>query len=250
MRRTFLFVMTMLAGMVVNAQITEGQIVYDQKTNLHKGLPDMLKPRVPEFKIDRFTLSFKDSVSLFSAIPADAAPDPFENNNRAMTAGSGNENLQLYKNHARELCVEQRELDGKPYLIRDVFSTLRWKLTDETKTIKGYLCRKAIATDTLPATSGWTFRSSGRDSVKKNVAVPVEAWFSELIKVPAGPMNYDRLPGVVLEVNVDSGTIVYQAQEIRKKQVGEIKEPVKGKVVTKEGFSRIRKELGGKRMTM
>ena len=41
--------------------------------------------------------------------------------------------------------VDQRELDSKNYLVDDEIQKLSWKLTDETKTVLGYVVRKAVA---------------------------------------------------------------------------------------------------------
>lgn len=69
-----------------------------------------------------------------------------------------------------------------------------WKITDETKTIKGFFVKKAVA---------------------ESIEVPkddpayygkVYAWFTEEIPIPAGPDRYVGLPGLILEIEYEKST--------------------------------------------
>ena len=64
--------------------------------------------------------------------------------------------------------------DGKDKLI-----SWNWEITEETKIIKGYHCKKAIS---------------------NKFDVLVTAWFTEEIPVKAGPEKYDGLPGLILHL--------------------------------------------------
>mgnify|MGYP003607600291 FL=1 len=69
----------------------------------------------------------------------------------------------------------QENLTGK-----DSLQNWNWKITDETKLIDGFKCKKAI--------SNWhNFEST--------------AWFTEDISVSIGPDKYDGLPGLILYVS-------------------------------------------------
>ena len=65
------------------------------------------------------------------------------------------------------------------------------------------------------------------------------AWYTPEVPVSNGPGDYGGLPGLILEVNDGNQTIVCSEIVLNPKEVKEIKEPTKGKVVTREEFSKI-----------
>jgi GLPGLI family protein len=75
--------------------------------------------------------------------------------------------------------------------------------------------------------------------IKKSTLV---AWYTPDVPVSNGPNNYGGLPGLILEVNDGDLTIVCSELVLNPKEVKEIKEPTKGKTVTREKFSEIAKE--------
>jgi GLPGLI family protein len=63
------------------------------------------------------------------------------------------------------------------------------------------------------------------------------AWFTSEIPVSAGPEVAGQLPGLILEVDVNNGRMVYVAKEITlKADIASIKPPTKGKKVTRDEF--------------
>jgi GLPGLI family protein len=67
-----------------------------------------------------------------------------------------------------------------------------WTITNDTKTIKGYLCKKA------------TTNSIEVDPDKPAYYGQVTAWFTEEIPLPAGPDRYCELPGLILEIEYEN----------------------------------------------
>lgn len=66
-----------------------------------------------------------------------------------------------------------------------------WVLSDETKQIGNYLCRKAI-----------TSRNSETECCGTYIS-HITAWYAPELPYPFGPADYDNLPGLVLEVEID-----------------------------------------------
>jgi GLPGLI family protein len=157
----------------------------------------------------------------------------------------------LYKNFAEGKSIESRELGAKTYLIEDSIKPRNWKLTGETKQILGYTCRKATSTETIPAGTIRINRNGNNASADTTPPPPpktvlVEAWYSEGITAPVGPESYGMLPGVILELNVDNGAMIYTALEIKKEvNKKEIKEPKKGKKITRREYMEMQRELMG-----
>ena len=76
--------------------------------------------------------------------------------------------------------------------ITEPFDKYNWEITGETKIIGKYTCRKAVA-----SYSKLTYCCGEKDFI-------VTAWFAPSLPYPYGPMGYDGLPGLVLELATDS----------------------------------------------
>lgn len=87
----------------------------------------------------------------------------------------------------------------RPYVWSD------WTVTDETKTILGYECRKALG-------------SHFKDSHNKEITeITYTAWFAPDLGLPYGPVGYDGLPGIILELQFgdEKRGSTYRAKEIK-----------------------------------
>ncbi len=102
--------------------------------------------------------------------------------------------------------------------------------------INGYPCMKAVMTDTTRQQE-------------------VEAWFTPTIPVKGGPDAFGQLPGLVVQVVINGGEVVYTATAIELKPLaeGQLVEPTEGKEITQAEFDQIveekRKEMGGSKGT-
>jgi GLPGLI family protein len=248
-------VLSLLSVGALNAQTTEGVIIYERKINMHKRIQDeQMKAMIPEFRTTRHQLMFSDSSSAYKAVPEDEMPEGFTGegggNRIVMRMGPG-ENSELYKNFASGKSIESRELGAKTYIIEDSIRPRGWKLTGETKVIQGYTCRKATSTETMMTGSTMRIRSGGENNTTTDTTnrpqpkqVVVEAWYAEGITAPVGPESYGMLPGVILELNIDDGSMIYSAVEIKKSvDKKDIKEPKKGKKITRQEYIKMQEEL-------
>jgi len=116
--------------------------------------------------------------------------------------------------------VEQREFMTRMFLIEGDMEKTPWKLTGNGKEILGYTCQEAVME---------------KDSTK------IVAWFTPSVPVAAGPGQYNNLPGLVLEVNVDDGRRVIVATSLDSQPVGSdmLAKPKEGKKVTADEFRKI-----------
>lgn len=86
-----------------------------------------------------------------------------------------------------------------------------WEITDDTKKISGYTCKKAIS---------------------KLMGLHFEAWYTDEIPVNAGPEKYDGLPGLILYVKTPGLEIIANSITF-KKEAKAIEAPIfKGKTYT------------------
>jgi GLPGLI family protein len=229
MKKILIAFTAMLSTFVVAAQLKEGTIIYERKIDMHKRIADeQMRAMMPQFRTSKHQLLFSDSTSIYKAVPEEEAPDPFaggEGGARVMFRMAGGEGEQ-YRNFSQSKFVESRELGAKTYIIEDSIKQQPWKLSDETKTILNYTCKKAT-------------RTNDRSQV-------VEAWYTEAIPCPAGPEGFASLPGAILELNINNNEMVYSAVSVSDKvNKKDIKEPSKGKKVTRAEFAKLMQDAFG-----
>lgn len=96
-----------------------------------------------------------------------------------------------------------------------------WVISDSIKTIDGYRCRQAMGE-------------------YKNIKY--EVWFAEDVPVPFGPLIFNNLPGLVLEVRNSSNTYFINAVRISKQHRFFTKLPCSKSVITYNEYLNLVKE--------
>ncbi len=262
MKSIFILLCSLFSLGTTQAQTKEGTIFYERKINMHKTIQDeQMRAMMPEFRTSKHMLLFSDSVSVYKIVPEDEAPDPFAGGGGGgvqMVFRSGSDGGDLYKNFTQAKSIQTSELGGKNFLIVDSIQKQPWKLSAETKEILGFTCHKASRKINLPVPVIRTMTISGGGETKKDTTLPatpqgkevdVIAWYAESMISPVGPENYGQLPGVILVLDVDNGRTVYTATEVKKSvEAKELKEPKKGKVVTRVEYQKMMAELMGNQM--
>jgi GLPGLI family protein len=212
------------------AQVKEGRVIYERTTNMHKRLPpenENMKAMIPEFNTSKQQLLFSGDESIFSAVAEeeDIRDHAGEDGNRInirMNSGSN----ETYKNYATEKIVELRELGPKKYIIEDTLRKIAWKLSEDTMLIKGYRCKKAI----------------GKNRQGDNIV----AWYTEDISTPSGPEQFGGLPGLILQMDIADGWIVFKSLDIQTNSAKAlVKAPGGAKKVTRQEFQQMMDEAFG-----
>ncbi|MFY0591595.1 GLPGLI family protein [Roseivirga sp.] len=165
-----------------------------------------------------------------------------------MSVGTGKGSIK-YRNTAENQYLEETDLFGKAFLIKDELSRKEWVLTDETKEIGGYTAQKAIYERTVER-SNMSFGSFDDGEEEENTSeiktytdtIKVEAWFTSEIPVSHGPDAYWGLPGLILELNDGSRTFLCTKVVLNPEEAIEIKRPKKGKKVSRDEYTEIVKE--------
>ena len=226
------------------AQIKQGKVVYERtiKMQFRGNMPPELAANMPKEKKDRFELAFANNQSLWESIP-----DMEENNE---TNGEANGNFRVmrfgggddltYHNFQTGKSVQLRELNAKNYLVEDSTQKLNWKLSEETKTILGHKAQLA-RTERYAMRSVMTMENGEMKRQMLPDTTIINAWIAMDIPVPAGPEFQGQLPGLILQLDINHGQIVYNATEISEKvNPSIIKEPKGGKHITVAEFNKER----------
>lgn len=112
---------------------------------------------------------------------------------------SGGIDMVVLKNYPAGKTTFTDKLGRDWFIYEESSEPQQWTILDDTKTIEGYECRKAIC----------NFR--GRDYV---------AWFTPEIPVSEGPWKFSGLPGLILDVADTEGHYSFAIKGIR--QVKEV----------------------------
>jgi len=250
----------LFAFVAANAQMKEGKIVYERKINMWKMITDPeMRTRIPEFRTSEFELLFNDQASLFRNVPEDEAPDPFASNGGergGMRFAFRMPETTTYTDINAQMQYESRPMFEKIFLVVDSLSPLKWKISEETKTIAKHVCKKAttmITAQNIRIGGGGGARTMGRsngDTTNRPTAAitpketEVVVWYTEDIIASVGPDNYFGLPGAILEVDMDNGSTVTTATEVSAKYPKkELVQPTKGDKMNKVQFQDTMKKL-------
>jgi len=184
---------------------------------------------VPQFQTAEFLLLFKDSISVYKSAPKDDAPDPFENNNGnhfvMRFTGPGDGSI-VYRNSSNSRLLEETTLAEKKYVVTDTILQLSWKLSTDTMTVLGHLCKKATTTSPRGAS--------------------IVAWYTSDIPLPIGPDQFSGLPGAILKIDSDNGGLLFTAKSIQQNiEAKQLKEPADGKLITRADFRKKMDEVLG-----
>ncbi len=225
------FLSALLAFLWINLQAQDpatGKITFEEKMDLHRNLPPErqdMADMIPQFNTSLWELIYQGDESVYQHKKADEEQEVTSNQGGAhMTMRFGHDKRIVYKNVADNQMVDSREFMQKQFLITDAPTPRKWKIGKDQKEILGYACFQA------------TFQQDSNTQVT--------AWFTPQIEQHNGPSDYQGLPGMILQVDINNGERMVTATAIELKDVDTsvIVPPTKGKEVTAEEFKKIRDE--------
>ena len=274
MKKISYYLLLVLAFSQVQAQKDfQGMAVYASKTQTPKleGMrggnrditPEMQKSieeRMKKMLEKTFILNFDKSTSIYKEEEKLDAPGQQGSGWRIMANSFMGGGGTFYKDVKAKSYTVDKEFMGKEFLVVDSLPKLNWKLEQETKQIGGYNCFKATAVKEASKTDFRNFRPKNSDDkkpeVKKdetkktsgetktnfedNFEIPKEiivtAWYTPEIPVNQGPESYWGLPGLILEINDGTTTILCSKIVLNAKEKADIKPSKKGKVVSQKEY--------------
>ncbi|MCO5947360.1 GLPGLI family protein [Mucilaginibacter flavidus] len=178
------------------------------------------KKTQPQFKKVKSTLSFTDNKTLYRPIVPTETNDMFFSD----MAMSGQPNI-IYTDLDTKTTATQKTVYEELFMVRDTARKISWKITDETREIAGFTCRRANALVL--------------DSIY------VVAFYAIKIPVSGGPESFSGLPGMILGVALPHENVSWFATKVTE-MLPEPKAmvmPKKGKVVTGKELTETLKQL-------
>lgn len=239
------------ATIILKAQQFEGKAFYQSARKMDnfdissQGLtPEMeaqIKKRMTRQFQKEYELTFNLSESLWKeAESLGGAPADLSSGGVIVQTSTTADGI-TYKNTAEALYMQESDVFGKAFLVKDQLTPIPWKITQETKKVGDYTAYKAVY-QRVTESSRLSFNSEAEDIKTVMDTVNLEAWYTPDIPVSQGPTTYWGLPGLILEVTDGAMSYVCTKVVLNPKEGIKINQPSKGKVVTLQELQAITEE--------
>ncbi|MES2807533.1 MAG: GLPGLI family protein [Bacteroidota bacterium] len=196
------------------ALIRRGEISGKRTEGNERVLLEAYQQDNPQFKILKSTLTFNTALTLFTPVDTEAPAG------QGFSMPIGAQNNTIYSDHTAGIITVKKNVMGENFLLDDSVRNINWKITDETREVCGFTCRRANALV--------------MDSIY------VVAFFAEQIHAPGGPESFGGLPGMILELALPHENVSWKAIKVE-----EITLPVNTLIPPKGGKKRTKTELIG-----
>ncbi len=247
-------IIAMLLTSTILAQDFQGVATYKSmrkmdikldSTKVNSAMQEQLIAMMKKQFQKTYKLTFNKEASIYKEEESLAPPQPSGMN--IVVSFSGGSDV-FYKNIKENRYTNQNESYSKLFLIKDTLKKYDWKLSNETKNIGIYTCYKATKTHEREVFKSMSFTSSDdKDSETEDEeekesemeTITTTAWYTPQIPVSTGPGNYYGLPGLILEINDGSQTLICSKIVLNPKDKVKIVEPKKGKEISQEDYDKI-----------
>ena len=194
--------------------LSQGRIEFERKVNLYAQVDDedddtwkdLMKKMMPKFKTTYFNLQFNGNKTLFK-------PGRENTDNNKLWQQPAEDNT-IFTNLTDSVTTSQKNVYEQTFLLHDSTRKIKWKITDETRNIAGFDCRRANALV--------------MDSIY------VVAYYTDQITTNGGPESFNGLPGMILGLALPHEHITWFATKVYTDNVSDaqLTAPVKGKKTT------------------
>ena len=265
--RLLAFSLVLFINKTLSAQSFQGKAYYYKKTKMELGsfgarMSEQQKKQIESRLKNRlektYLLTFNKEESIYKEIEKlDGISGATDSWGKNFSPG------KLYKNVKTNTLLQHQEFYGKRFLIKDNLQSLKWNLGSETKQIGNYTCFKATAVVPSLELEWWSFSWDRLSNIDRTNAQPndtinkeagsnmdlmdkdniqltqVIAWYSPQIPAAHGPLEYNGLPGLILEVSAGNTIILCSKIIYNPDEKEEIDKPSKGEEVTKKEYQEI-----------
>lgn len=205
-------------------------------TTVDKGMQESILAQLRKSSQKEYELQFNAEESMYKKVEKLSTPSPSSGGIKIEFSESSS---VLYRNTKESKYVNETEISGKPFLIKDEAKKPDWELGKEIKNIGNYTCFKATWTRDVEEMD---FDSSTNEMSTKTVSKTTTAWYTLDIPVQHGPSSFWGLPGLILEIEDGDLTVLCSRVVINPENPVSITIPKKGKVVSQEKFDEIQQK--------
>lgn len=206
-----------------------GRVIYKKKISLETDNPNINEGKLQN-SINQlnYILDFSHGESLFyleDQLINDS--DPYA----VMAKRIGGGNGSYYKNAISEITLHHIVIFDSEFLVN--INLPAYKITKQYKIIKGFKAYKATFEKTIKAPNPGL----------KDLVQTVEVWFAPELAIPFGPLEYNGLPGLVLQASINNVTYSIEDINFYKNNNPKIAKPISGINLTEKEFGEKLKEI-------
>jgi GLPGLI family protein len=247
MKRLYVLIAIMIFPGILSAQhanfISSGRIVFERKVNTFAAMEILMKEirsgsadeiysylqtyrsNSPQFWTSNFEMYFDAAHTLYQP------EDPNMEQSKTFEIPVTYKNKVFNNLESKEISTIKDAFENT-YFIKDSIRNIHWKLTDETREIAGYQCRRANAL---------LFDS-----------IYIVAYYADEILSKGGPESFSGLPGMILGLAIPREHVTWFAKSVsiqdNLSEKWKLPEPGKSKKLNTKEFSaeivRILKQFG------
>lgn len=214
--KIFYLITLVLLTLHVSAQqfINKGTIEFEVITNVKKTMgnnsfDEQLKELMPTFKTAYYNYTFADNKSIFKFDRYD------EKKGKLPEFLKRDEDInEWYSDFSTGLTCMQKNIGGSPINFKDSITNIQWKLSNESRMIAGFNCRKATG--------------------KIMDSVYVFAFYTDEITISGGPCSINGLPGMIMGVTIPR---LYMSMLATKLTVTDVKESTIKPITVKKYYT-------------
>ncbi|HTE02378.1 MAG TPA: GLPGLI family protein [Mucilaginibacter sp.] len=209
---------------------TTGTIEFEKRVNMYALIQKLMnkdneafftpvleqyKKTQSQFQSAKSILSFANNKSLYVPVVKESdntIMDWFNNNPMVL------QNNVVYTDPPASTSVVQKSVFEETFLVKDSLRKIKWKITDETRDIAGYTCRRA--------------NGIMMDSIY------VVAFYTTEIPLSSGPEQFSGLPGMILGAALPHENLTWFATKVTDTGLppNTIVPPKKGKPADSKGL--------------
>lgn len=181
-------------------ELQEGNSWYEQN-----------KDRYPVTMVNYYDFTGDTSKSLYQlgkAVPVDP---------RSWYRPEGDKNV-VYTDYKKGIAISQKPVFEETFLVEDSLLKIKWKITNDVRTIAGYDCRKAVGI--------------------LNDSIAIFAFYSDELLINGGPEGIQGLPGMILGMGIPRLHATWFATkvEVFDVKMNKVVPATKGKKVTRSSM--------------
>lgn len=222
--KKLLIIALILSSIQIFAQTNEGVVQYTRTTYWTK-MNNQLS-YISKQEKERMTYMFagKDDWKVYTTLYFNENESRYIDSDEKPEEDEGyagrKEEFSVNRNFAKNTMTDVFEMLGKTYIIEDSLQMPNWKILNDIKEVAGHICMKAMIEDPI-----------------KNQKII--AWFAQDIPLNAGPERLWGLPGLILELDINDGTVTIIASKIEFKKLNQelaLPKKLKGKKINEAEY--------------
>ena len=214
--KIFFFIVIACFTIKATAQqfINKGTIEFEVITNVKKTMgnsfwAEQLKDQMPTFKTAYYNFTFADNKSVYKFNRYDETKAKVPEFLRR-----GEDDNEWYNDFTIGQTFIQKNMFGTLLNLKDSLTSIQWKITNESRLIAGFNCRKAVG--------------------KILDSVYVFAFYTDEIIISGGPCTINGLPGMILGVTIPR---LYASMIATKLTLNDVKENLIKPITSKKYYT-------------